>query len=298
MGLMPRITWMGFVSYKSPWIHFKRSIDEYILYIVKSGQLNIQENGIRYTLHKGHVFLLEPNLEHEGFEKHPCDYYYIHFKHPDIATLFIGNMDSFAKGLLLEDQDREEDLEDNRCCFPKDFVLEDKTGYSQILNMLNEMLYLYRRKHYNRSLIGLKLSELFIRLSRENLLTELQRNNKRNTKGIVRAHELLDYIHHNYQNKITGKEIEAIFECNFDYMNRIFNKLAGTSITRYMNKVRIKHAQELLLATHLSISEIAFLVGFQDIYYFSKVFKKVVGLSPVAFYKSAREKEPHSLQSM
>lgn len=287
MEIMPRIIWMGFVSYKNPWIHFRRSIDEYVLYIVKSGQMHIQENGVRYTLHKGHVFLLEPNLEHEGFERHPCDYYYIHFKHPDIEAQSIENMDSFAKGLLLEEQDQGENSECGRCILAKHFVLEDKAAFDQVQNSLQGLLHLYRRKHYNRSLIALKVSELFIRLSRANLLMEL-RNNKCNTKGIVKAHELLDYIHHNYPSKITGKEIESIFECNFDYMNRIFNQLTGSSIMRYLIKVRINHAQELLLATHLSISEIAFLVGFQDIYYFSKVFKKVVGLSPAAFYTSTR----------
>jgi AraC-like DNA-binding protein len=284
---VPRITWMGFVSYKSPWIHFKRNIDEYVLYLIKSGELHIQEDSTRYVLKRGHVLLLEPNRDHAGLEKHTCDYYYIHFKHPDIAALFIDNMESFAKGVLLEDQEREYS---SRCYFPKHFLIEDKMSLSQILNSLNELLQLYRRKHYNRSLTALRLSELFIRLSRENLLAELQKNKKRNTKGIVRAHALLDYIHHHYQSRITGKDIETIFECNLDYMNRTFSKLTGYSITHYVNKVRINHARELLEATHLSISEIAFLVGFQEIYYFSKVFKKYVGLSPVAYYKSVREK--------
>ncbi|WP_236013480.1 AraC family ligand binding domain-containing protein, partial [Paenibacillus glycanilyticus] len=83
MELVPTVTFLGFVAYTSPWIHFKRNVDEYILYIIKSGELHIEENGERYVLRKGDVFMLEPNLDHEGFEKHVCDYYYIHFKHPE-----------------------------------------------------------------------------------------------------------------------------------------------------------------------------------------------------------------------
>jgi AraC-like DNA-binding protein len=289
MDTVPRITWMGYVSYKSPWMHFKRNIDEYILYIIKSGELHIQENGVRYVLSKGHVLLLQPNLDHEGFEKHTCDYYYIHFKHADIAERVIENLDAFAKGLILEEDDQ---LSGSLCYFPKHFVLEDRAGLLQIMNHLNGLLHLHRRRHYNRSLTALKLSELFIWLSRENLELELRRNKKKNSKGLVRAHGLLDYIHHNYHSKITGQQIEALFECNFDYMNRIFNQLTGDSITRYINKVRIRHAQELIQATHLSVGEIAYLVGFQDIFYFSKVFKKIVGLSPVAYYKKIREDLP------
>lgn len=293
MDTVPRITWIGFVSYKNPWKHFKRNTDEYILYILKSGELHIRENGVRYALKRGHVLLLEPHLDHEGYEKHTCDYYYIHFKHSDIAACTVTDVESFAKTVLLEEGEPEDS---GRCHLPKHFVLEDKTSLSRTFNSLNELLHLYRRKQYNRHLTALKLAELFIGLSREHLLAELRKNRENNTKGIVRAHGLLDYIHHHYQEKITGREIEALFECNYDYLNRTFNQLTGHSITHYINKVRIGHARELIQATHLGIGEIAFLVGFQDIYYFSKVFKKYVGLSPVAYYKSIRE--PGSLQEV
>lgn len=76
--VMPKIKLMGFVSYPNPWIHFKRTINEHILYFIKSGELHIRENGVPYILKKGDVFILEPDLEHEGIEKHACDYYYIH----------------------------------------------------------------------------------------------------------------------------------------------------------------------------------------------------------------------------
>ncbi|AHV95696.1 AraC family transcriptional regulator [Paenibacillus sabinae] len=288
IDLVPRITWMGFVSYKSPWVHFKRNVNEYIMYLIKSGELHMVEDGKEYILKKGDVLLLEPNLDHEGLEKHTCDYYYIHFKHPDMAPVNVEDPESFAKRFIFEDQGAEEDV---KCCFPKHFTITDKSVLSQIYNSLNEMLQLYRRKNYNRSLTALKLSELFILLSRESLLEELQNSRKRTTKAIVKAHGLLDYIHTHYQSKITSRDIEALFECNFDYLNRTFNKLTGHSITHYINKVRIDQAQELLQATHLSIGEIAYLVGFGDIYYFSKVFKKYAGLSPAAYYKKIREEE-------
>lgn len=286
IDLVPRITWMGFISYKSPWIHFKRSVNEYVLYLIKSGELHIEENGMQFVLRKGDVLVLEPNLIHEGIKKHACDYYYIHFKHSDITNIWIEDPESFARGFILEDEDTEES---SPCCFPKYFTITDNSVLSQLYNSLNEMQQLYRRKNYNRSLTALKLSEFFISLSRENMLAVLQQNRKRTTKALLKAYEILDYIHHHYQSKITSQDIEANFGYNFDYLNRTFNKLTGYSITYYINKVRINHAQELLHATHLSIGEISFLVGFGDIYYFSKVFKKYVGLSPTDYFKGIRE---------
>ncbi|MCK9862191.1 AraC family transcriptional regulator [Paenibacillus sp. ATY16] len=284
MELVPTVTFLGFVAYTSPWIHFKRTVDEYILYIIKSGELHIEENGERYVLRKGDVFMLEPNLDHEGFEKHVCDYYYIHFKHPDIQTVHIGDMESYARSFFLEDQEPEAGCSHG---FPKHFNLANLNARSQVYNHLNEMGQLYQRKNYNRSMTALKLAELFVQLSRAYLAEHLQSARKRTTKGEATAYELLDYIHQHYPDKITGSDIEARFDCNFDYLNRIFNKITGCSITHYVNKVRVNRARELLEKTQMTIGEVAELVGFGDIYYFSKVFKKYVGLSP-AYYKGTR----------
>ncbi|HEY8528109.1 MAG TPA: helix-turn-helix domain-containing protein [Paenibacillaceae bacterium] len=55
------------------------------------------------------------------------------------------------------------------------------------------------------------------------------------------------------------------------------------------NRVRINKAKELIQATHLGIGEIGYLVGISDPYYFSKLFKKMVGLPPMQHYKKVRE---------
>ncbi|EFM08936.1 transcriptional regulator, AraC family [Paenibacillus curdlanolyticus YK9] len=286
MEWIPRITLMGFVSYKSLWMHFKRTSDEHILYIIKSGELHIQEEGQRFILREGDVFMLEPHLEHEGFEMHICDYYFIHFKHPDISALTIEDPLSFAQAFFLEDHEHQQH---NRSCFPKQMNLTSNSAKSQIYGGLNEMLRLYRRKNYNRALTALKLSELFIWMSREYMMLVLQSNQKRTTKSNLKVYELLDYIHQHYASKITSERIESEFDCNFDYINRTFNQLTGYSIAHYVNKVRIDHARELLQTTKLSIGEIAELVGFFDIYHFSKVFKRYVGVSPTTYFKGIQE---------
>jgi YesN/AraC family two-component response regulator len=156
---------------------------------------------------------------------------------------------------------------------------------------MNDMLQLNKRKQYNRSITALRFSELFIEVSRENFLVELQKSSSTNTKSFVKVHALLDYIHHNYSNKITSADIEQEFECNYDYINRMFKKLTGHTITHYINKVRINHAKELIEATHLSFGEIGYLTGLNDPFYFSKVFKKYVGLSPNQYFKRIRDND-------
>ena len=65
-----------------------------------------------------------------------------------------------------------------------------------------------------------------------------------------------------------------------------FKKWAGCSPTDYRNKIRINAAKSMLANSNLQISEIAFNTGFDDPYYFSRLFKKLVGVSPRAFRNS------------
>jgi AraC-like DNA-binding protein len=64
------------------------------------------------------------------------------------------------------------------------------------------------------------------------------------------------------------------------YLSRVFKTETGYSIPEYINHVRINHAKQLLEETELSIQEIAISVGFPDAFYFSKMFKKQLGISP------------------
>ncbi|MGM0877882.1 MAG: AraC family transcriptional regulator [Bacillota bacterium] len=288
MEFVSTIKLMGFVSYKTPWIHFKRNTDEYILYFIHNGELHIQENGNPYILKKGDMLLLEPNQDHEGLEKHACDYYYIHFVHPDITTHHTEGVRELVKQYILEDGSSNYLRGSNMYYFPKTLQLTSNTNFHQTFHFLNEMRQLYRRKHYNRTLISLRLSELFIQLSLDYLLMQIQNGKNRKTKTLMKVYELLDFIHSFYSNKITGSEIEQKYECNYDYINREFKKVTGYSITRYINRVRINHAKELLEATNLDIGEIGYLVGFNDPYYFSKMFKMYEGISPIQYYKLIR----------
>jgi AraC-like DNA-binding protein len=61
---------------------------------------------------------------------------------------------------------------------------------------------------------------------------------------------------------------------------RTFKKLYGQSVIAHINELRVDKAEQLLQNTPLTITEIAFSVGFNDANYFSRVFRKKRGVSP------------------
>lgn len=82
--MLPYVRMIGRIKYSQPWSHFSRCINEYVLYVLRDGDMYIQEDGVRYHLGAGDFFILEPGLSDEGYQKATCDYYYVHFTHPDI----------------------------------------------------------------------------------------------------------------------------------------------------------------------------------------------------------------------
>ncbi|WP_343248149.1 AraC family transcriptional regulator [Diplocloster hominis] len=65
-----------------------------------------------------------------------------------------------------------------------------------------------------------------------------------------------------------------------NYYGQLFKSSTGMSVNEYINLARIEHARHLLSSTNLKIYEISSACGYTDQYYFSSVFKKIVGISP------------------
>ena len=69
------------------------------------------------------------------------------------------------------------------------------------------------------------------------------------------------------------------------HLRRVFQSAVNTSPVRYVNYLRLEKAKNMLTASNFSISEIAQSVGFSDPYYFSRLFKKEVGIAPAEYRK-------------
>ena len=71
------------------------------------------------------------------------------------------------------------------------------------------------------------------------------------------------------------------------YFRRKFKIIFGISPSQYVRKIRIDYAKELLMLNQYSVSEIAAMTGYENVYYFSRIFKEITGMSPTEFRKKA-----------
>ncbi len=93
------------------------------------------------------------------------------------------------------------------------------------------------------------------------------------------------YINENYHNNITLEEISKVVGFNSTYFSTIFKKETSMNFTEYLKMVRVKYAKDLLLESRYCVEDVSFSVGYSDVKYFSKLFKKMTGITPSEFRK-------------
>ena len=91
------------------------------------------------------------------------------------------------------------------------------------------------------------------------------------------------YIDEHYQDDITLNSLARSFYVSTYYISHEMKKKFGLSPINYLINRRIGEAQRLLLSTDLTVTEIAERIGYDNIYYFTNIFKKRVGCAPALF---------------
>ncbi|MCR4705432.1 MAG: helix-turn-helix domain-containing protein [Lachnospiraceae bacterium] len=98
------------------------------------------------------------------------------------------------------------------------------------------------------------------------------------------------YIEENKGMNISLEDLADQVGFSYNYFSSLFKKETGKTVTEYIQQVRIEAAKKLLLEKEKKIPEIAALVGYNDVKFFTKQFKKAVGVSPGEFQKLFYEK--------
>ncbi len=97
--------------------------------------------------------------------------------------------------------------------------------------------------------------------------------------------QIRTYLTDTYREKTTLAQLGARFGLSPCYLQRQFKQSFGQSPTEYRIFLRIVHAKELLRTTQKSIGEIAYAVGFENLGYFTRLFKRQEGLTPQEYRK-------------
>ena len=99
------------------------------------------------------------------------------------------------------------------------------------------------------------------------------------------------YIDAHIGEKLVLNDVASIFSISPNYLGHLFKKSASLGFNEYVTQAKISRAKYLMFHTDLKVYEIATQLGFENSFYFSRVFKKVEGCSPRQYLQSQFQTE-------
>ncbi len=279
------VPYVSFVIKRANFIGWKvkeRTIEDHELVLISEGKGALKTRKLYYPCERGTILYLPENFWHsiEADPEMPITFYSVHF--------------SFARARHTpENWSYHEEI---------NYYLKDRkvTGKVWSFNTRYELLpfdYTYKVVNFN------KIQDCFIALNRtyyeKKIGYELRLNvllldlldilfneshfppdNASNTKKLKLA---TDYIQEHYRETIRLEQLVHHLGISESRLILLFKKNTGKTPVNYINQVKVNHAKDLLLNSDRTIKETAFELGFQDEFYFSRVFKKLEGISPKDF---------------
>lgn len=232
---------------------------DYQLLYMKSGCGFFENDEGVYNLQKGQMFLYKPY--EKQIYRYPADkgtkVFWVHFS----GTL--------TEKILSAAQI-------NQCVFD----VEDFTEFEETVHFIIKNL--KSNNELSRILCASKLITLIC-------VAGIKKSALNDKKPDREINNILNYISTHYYEDTRNEEYAKKCGLSLSHFMRRFKECTGTTPAAYRNLTRIKTAEGLLVNSEYNISQTAFTVGFTDSLYFSRVFKKINGISPQKFRKRSEK---------
>lgn len=238
-----------------------------LLYFTK-GSSSIKCNNKSFTVHKGDLIIANCNDLHSGINLTEDVHYYCIILDPHILN---------SRLIDLCDSKYITPIIDNTLLFENHIV--DNVAIQRCIELIIDE-YTHRECGFELAIkAGLyNLLVLLLRKHVQVILTDSQVKSR--MKNINRFNPIIQYIDTHYAEELSLEKISELAHMSKFHFCRLFKQMTGHTVTHYINSIRIQNAERLLASSDLSVSEIAYTVGFQDTSYFSRIFKSIKGISP------------------
>ncbi|WP_035283153.1 MULTISPECIES: response regulator [unclassified Clostridium] len=179
----------------------------------------------------------------------------------------------------------------------KRFDVSIRAGLGETFDSVEQIVESYRQATkclvYNSDNVNIiYIDDVNDKLAKDQFITNVKENKNRNTNKIKMKlfEDVKDFIRENIETELELEKVANNFGLSVYYFSRTFKEVTGINFSDYVNKCRIDIAKELLSNGEMNVKEVCYKVGYNDPNYFSKVFKKYEGVSPVNFKISIEEK--------
>jgi AraC-like DNA-binding protein len=251
-----------------------------ILYLI-SGKAVIYVDNEAFEFSEGDFILINSNETHYTKSIEAPKFLVIQFK----SSLINPNLDSYfeAKYFLPFIQ--------KELKYAKHVKLNPDNN---LKGLLSETLEDFKEKYKGYELnIKANIYKIFVWLIRNNYIN-LPPVNDMDMNTLSKMSCVLEYISSNYMNEITIDSASKMAFMSYHHFCRTFKRATGRTFIEQLNFIRLREAEKLLISGEMNISEVALHVGFPTVTYFTRLFKKEKGITPLLYrkqHKSAKIKQ-------
>ena len=250
---------------------------EYELILIKKGFGTRVIGEDQSAFQRGDLVLIGGNIPHAWFS-HPsffdekntkvCESIYVQFDRSIFGNYFSTLPEMTPINVLL-----------NRAALGLQLLVEHDA------KIIKEILNLPKKNGLERLLSLIAILEQFRKGDYKTILSEDSKANAFIAYS-NRIKEVHEFVMKNYRNDIKVKDVAKLVEMNVSSFCRYFKKKTQRTFSQYVKEVRIDFAQQLLINTDLTSSQIGFECGFSSIAYFNQCFKKISKMSPLEYRSS------------
>lgn len=253
--------------------------EEAEFFMLLEGEILFQVDTDYFPLRPGEAVFIESGDIHAAYvaKEGPCKFCALVF-HPDL--LASAQFDAIQQTVIVP-------LQEKRQSFPR-HITPAVPWQQELLHQLERMMEAYDNKMpgfeaFMKGTLLIMLSQIAIEGRSVN---HTQSENADSTK-INRLKKVILYIQDNYQEPIRTRDLSELIPMSEGQFCRFFKSMTRKTPVDYINSYRVRQAAELLQQSERKISDIAMDVGFDNVSYFIKVFRKAMKCSPSEFRKGA-----------
>lgn len=269
---MPFVSEADYSVTLAPMIHADRTAPFHVAIYLLQGSMEIIEDGIPYRIMPDQVFFLKSGIHHWGNRSFEIgsSWYYAHF-YCDAPS---SCMEELPRGIYYDERVSLKPSEKDRyfITLPKLINCEEKT---QIKRNFEKMIEAHI--HGNIPQTSIRLWQIFL---------ECVQNAQDDKVSNGYAEQIQNYVRQHYIDGFTSAQIQEACGLSYKYAGTLFKEVTGQTIKEYQCTLRLRKAEQLLKETNKSITEIAQLTGFSDVFYFSKIFHRKKGCPPGEYRKT------------
>lgn len=264
----------GRSTIKGEFIHPKRIINEFVIFLGVGDNFYFQENDTPLTLRHDETLFLRPNQKH-GSPKTSMnvEYHWCHFHFEDEIEV-ISYEEAIEQLTLM--QSKTLTNKDYLIIIPRHLEL---TESARVYTIFQQLFYSKRDGAcYSEEYANHCLAMLLYELCQQTILYYCKKERLENSD--FHFAQILRWINSNLFRYVSVVELAETFNYSPNYLCNLFRRKTGYSTREYINRRKIEEASFLLVQSDLTLKEIADACGFSDYKYFLKVFKQITNQTP------------------